>query len=388
VNGLLCEDVVSIRLHNIKKLLTAIRFNDSLTKRDIASQTGLSIATITNLCNELISKNVISEGNYTAETRIGRTPNLMKFLYNSFYVLALDFQFENTVGIAVVNLRNELCFSDSLRISPSLSVGEILNIAKARFDQVVESMGINDQIIGVGASIPGVYDRNNGLVKLSSIASYQGIPLKRMLSETFKRPAYVDNCASIRAISAYARHPSPSIICLDVSQGVGCGVIIDGDVLAGKNGYATEIAHIPIGDQRRRCPTCGSYGCVESDLNIENIISHYSEIDDALPLPEKWAQCVSILKENPMKMSEHLDFWGSLLGQTASILINLFDPNDFYVTGFITDIFPLLADSFWRELRGRSSEAIANGLQVSIEACSWSDVYIGISDAMYHRWLP
>ena len=77
----------------------------------------------------------------------------------------------------------------------------------------------------------------------------------------------------------------------------------------------------------------------------------------------------------------------SALG-VASILINLFDPSDFYVTGYITDIFPLLADAFWQEVRSRSADSLKLNLNLHIPECLWSDVYIGISDAMYHRWLP
>ena len=119
---MLLEDVVSIKQHNLKKLITAVRFNDQLTKKDISNLTSLSIATITNLCNELIGKGVLSEGNYSSEVRIGRTPNLMKFHYDRFYVLALDFQFNNAVGLAILNLRNEICYSNSVRISSTATV--------------------------------------------------------------------------------------------------------------------------------------------------------------------------------------------------------------------------------------------------------------------------
>ena len=64
---MLFEDVVSIKQYNLKKLITAIRFNDQLTKKDLSNLTSLSIATITNLCNELIGKGVLSEGDYSAE---------------------------------------------------------------------------------------------------------------------------------------------------------------------------------------------------------------------------------------------------------------------------------------------------------------------------------
>ena len=385
---MLLEDVVSIKQHNLKKLVTAVRFHDNLTKKDISNQTSLSIATITNLCNELIGKGVLSEGDYSAEVRIGRTPNLMKFRYDCFYVLALDFQFNNTVGLAILNLRNEICYSNSVRISSDATVEEIVALAHDKLDEAVVRMGIAQQIIGVGASVPAVYDNNDGLIKCSAIPRYQNMPLKKIIADSFGCPAYVDNCANLRAISAYAQSPASSIVCLDVSQGVGCGVMIDGEILHGKNGYAAEIAHIPIGDATLQCPTCGSYGCVETDLNVEHIVRHFAEINAALPLPEKWRECTRLLKERAAETAPLLEHLGRLLGQVASILINLFDPSDFYVTGYITDIFPLIENAFWQEVRGRSEDSLKLNLNLCIPECLWSDVYIGISDAMYHRWLP
>lgn len=385
---LLIEDIVSIKQNNLKKLITAIRFTDNLTKKDISSQTKLSIATITNLCNELGAKGAVSEGGHSPQMRAGRTPNLMKFCYDRFYVMALDFQFDDVVGIALLNLRNEICFSDSLVIPSNAGVEELIATARKRLQEAAEKLGPDIQIIGVGASIPAVYDRNDGLIKCSSIARYQNIPLKEMLKKEFGCPAYVDNCANLRAISAYAQHPASNIVCLDISQGVGGGVIIEGEVLRGKNGYATELAHIPLGDKTLKCSTCGSYGCVETNLGIENIVKQFPQIDQELPLPEKWKNCVDFLKKNSAQMEDRLDHWGRLLGQVASILINLFDPDDFYITGYITDIFPLLEKTFWEEVRARSQEALGMNLRISVKECSWSDVYIGISDAMYQLWIP
>ena len=94
------------------------------------------------------------------------------------------------------------------------------------------------------------------------------------------------------------------------------------------------------------------------------------------------------LCQDPEQAAILLSRWGHLLGQVASILINLFDPSDFYVTGYITDIFPLLAEPFWQERHSRSADSLKLNLNLRVPECLWSDVYIGISDAMYHRWIP
>lgn len=385
---MLVEDVVSIKQYNVKKLLTSIRFCDDMTKKDISAHTSLSIATISNLCGELVTKGILAEGRPNMEMRVGRTPNLMKFQYDRYYVLALDFQFADIIGISILNLRNEILFSDSFCVPSGVDAREIIETAKQRLEQEVARLKPESHVIGVGASVPAIYDRTDERIKCSSIARYEGIPLKKMLGDAFDCPAYVDNCANLRAISAYAFQPAQSIVCLDVSQGVGGGIVLDGEVLRGKNGFAAELAHIPIGDPAKRCPYCGGFGCVENDLGVENIVKQFPEIDQGLPLPEKWALCVAYFNSHADELAPMLSNLGRLLGQVASILIDLFDPNRFCLTGYITDIFPLLSSSFWAEINLRAKESLDRKLSIDIQERSWSDVYIGIADAMYHRWLP
>lgn len=385
---MIVEDVVSIKLNNIKHLISEIRFCDSLTKKEIAERTRLSNATITNLCNELALKGIVSEGARSSEIRVGRTPSPVQFNYGSFYVLALDFQLDDVVGVAILNLRNEVLFTDEIRIPQEYDVPDIVRLAKDRLITPVTGMQIEDKIIGVGASVPAVYDRNDGLIKSSSIPRYLNTPLRQLLKDTFQIPAFVDNCANIRAVSAYAQCPSGNIVCLDVSQGVGCGVVIDGDVLRGKSGYATEIAHIPIGNPEHICPYCGSRGCVETDLGVEAIISHFPEINAADPLPVRWKKCVSLFRESNGQYADYLHHIGSLLGQVASILINLFDPEHFYVTGYISDLFDLIEEGFRSEINTRSYDSMKYNLNLTVKENEWNDVYIGISDALYHRWIP
>ena len=360
---MLVEDVVSIKQYNVKKLLTSIRFCDDMTKKDISAHTSLSIATISNLCGELVTKGILAEGRPNMEMRVGRTPNLMKFQYDRYYVLALDFQFADIIGISILNLRNEILFSDSFCVPSGVDAREIIETAKQRLEQEVARLKPESHVIGVGASVPAIYDRTDERIKCSSIARYEGIPLKKMLGDAFDCPAYVDNCANLRAISAYAFQPAQSIVCLDVSQGVGGGIVLDGEVLRGKNGFAAELAHIPI-------------------------VKQFPEIDQGLPLPEKWALCVAYFNSHADELAPMLSNLGRLLGQVASILIDLFDPNRFCLTGYITDIFPLLSSSFWAEINLRAKESLDRKLSIDIQERSWSDVYIGIADAMYHRWLP
>lgn len=389
MNGIV--DIMDIKTGNTKSVLNTLRFSDQLTKKDIALHTCLSFATVSNLCNELKSANVIC--NFKKEQKsVGRKPNSLSLNFDHFCILALDMQLEYTLGLAILNLKNDIIWKDSYDISNLTKASEILKFAKEAFDKIIELRHLNEvEFIGVGAAVPAVYDSDTSTLSLSAIAMFEQVPLKQMLGDAFGMMPYVDNIANIRALSVHTRFPEMNnIVCLDVSQGVGVGAISEGNLIRGKHGYATEVAHVPIGDPNLLCPVCGGTGCVELELSLEGMLHYSTDLLHTDSLIHRWNYFVKLLSESKLDGREFAEHIGTLLGKLASILINLFDPEVFFITGYITDVFDILAPYFQQQLSQRCKLALQQGLKIQVEkqdSCN-SDVFIGLSDAVYNRWEP
>ena len=384
------NDLIDIKNNNAKSILNELRFNDMLTKKSIAESTGLSFATVSNLCNELKALNIIVDTK-VGEKRIGRIPDALSLNYDQLHIVALDVQLESMLGFAIVNLRNEIVHKQLFDIAHLTTAEEVVAFAWKVFDEYLASHPDSSvTYIGLGASVPAVFDSQSGKLVLSSLPIYESSPLKQLLIDTFNMPAYVDNLTNIGALSVYTRYPGcKNIICLDVSQGVGVGIISEGSLIRGKNGYATEIAHVPIGDPTLCCPSCGGYGCVENELSLTGMIRCFSDIGKDLPLLKRWACLIQRMSEHNDKTDCVARRIGGLIGQLSTILINLFDPDMFFITGYITDIFERLEPHFYQELELRSGLSMDRNLEIVIDQnAKHFNIYMGLCDALYNIWNP
>lgn len=389
---MMINDLLDIRAKNTKLIINALRFQTMLTKKEIADLSSLSFATVSNLSNDLKAMNIFVEAKLE-EKRVGRNPNILTLNQTQFLAVALDLQLENTLGFAIVNLQDNILYQKSFDISDLKTPAEIVQFAKKVFDEFVASYSENDlHFIGIGAAVPAVFDATDGKLVLSAVPVYENAPLKTLLSETFSMTVYVDNIANICALSAYIQQQDlKNIVCMDISQGVGVGVIANGHLLRGKNGYATEVAHVPIGDPKLQCPYCGCYGCIETELSLSGMMRYFSDIPEDLPLLERWRRFAEKISEENEKNEQILSRVGSLMGQLATILINMFDPEVFYISGYIVDIFDKLKPYFDKETKARCNMLLDKGLQVETlrtQSLSNEQVYKGLADALYELWYP
>lgn len=386
------NDLLDIRAKNTKLIINALRFQTMLTKKEIADLSSLSFATVSNLSNDLKAMNIFVEAKLE-EKRVGRNPNILTLNQTQFLAIALDLQLENTLGFAIVNLQDKILYQKSFDISDLKTPAEIVRFAKQILDEFVASYPEDElHFIGIGAAVPAVFDATDGKLALSAVPIYENAPLKTLLSETFSMTVYVDNIANICALSAYIQQQDlKNIVCMDISQGVGVGVIANGRLLRGKNGYATEVAHVPIGDPKLQCPYCGCYGCIETELSLSGMLRYFSDIPEDLPLLERWKRFVEKVSEENEKTEQILSRVGSLMGQLATILINMFDPEVFYISGYIVDIFDKLKPYFDKETKARCKMLLNKGLQIESlwpQSLSNEQVYKGLTDALYELWYP
>ncbi len=383
------NDVIDIKHRNIKDILNAVRFMDGLTKKDISRITDLSFSTVSNLCNELKDLGILSEEKQSSLS-IGRIPYELSLNFSDYCVLCIDLQLENTLRFAILDLRNTILASEIVDISDKKNTLEIAIFAEQLINNCISTVNLeNRNIIGLGISVPAVYDLLDGKLVNSSVRIFEEAPLKNDFQNIFKLPVYVDNIANFYALSVQTRFPSVSnILCIDISQGVGVGVISEGNLVRGKNGYGSEVAHIPIGNANRKCQFCGGYGCVETELSMAGILDDYSPIDISGPLLARWEKFVDYLYKDQEAAQIVAERVGRLAGKLATILINLFDPELFYVGGYIMD-FPAPIEPYMRdEIDLRCARSRDRGLKIQCDKNDMKNIFIGISDTIYKGWNP
>ena len=310
--------------------------------------------------------------------------------YNHLLTFCLNIQQRNVMGVAILNYRNDIILNEQYDISQKHGIREIVTYAYEIFLQKRNLPEFTDtKFIGVGVIVSGIFDKHTKVIINAAIPFLEDAPVKAVVEEIFGMPCYVDNESNLCAISVQQAYPDMSdFLYMHISQGVGIGIIANGALLSGYDGYAAEIAHLPFGNPNRRCPICKSYGCLEPELSLSGLLHNGIWRDTYASDKEQWSQMVKLIQAGDPKYADFLREKGALIGKVLYVLIDLFNPQSVFIGGDIVDIF--------EQLRPYAKEVIQNHcfmirdriLPIQCDNQSSVSMILGLNHAMCEKWEP
>lgn len=157
--------------------------------------------------------------------------------------------------------------------SPDQALQQILEITQSLIRQAK-----NVSAIGIG--LPGIIDSKTGImIQSPNLAQLENLDLRKIYTEKFRIPVYIDNDVNISAFAEYKMHPEivrnnlKNILFMMVGTGLGGGIILDGKLWRGSSGFAAELGHICIDLHGDKC-NCGGKGCLETYVSSTGLIKH------------------------------------------------------------------------------------------------------------------
>jgi len=226
-------------------------------------------------------------------------------------------------------------------------------------------------IIGIGIGTPGLVDMDKGIVfEAPNIPDWDNVNLSKIYRDKFGLPTFIENDANSAALGEWwigAGKGTKNLICLTLGTGIGGGIIIDGKVYHGRDGYAGELGHISLSFDGPECG-CGNPGCLEAYASAIGILKRTKTL-----LKDKKNKKSRILKLAAGQISNITPaiitqaakngdmlakkIWkdtGFYLGSGIASIINIFNPEIIVLTGGITGAGSLLFKSMWETVRRRA----------------------------------
>jgi len=135
-------------------------------------------------------------------------------------------------------------------------------------DQVLDATDTElDQIKGIGIGVAGPLDSRTGVVFAPpNLSGWDNVPLHKIFRKHFNIPVFVENDANSAALGEHmfgAGRGCRDMVYLTIGTGIGGGVLLNGQILKGRNGTAGELGHMTVDWHGERC-NCGNVGCLES----------------------------------------------------------------------------------------------------------------------------
>lgn len=326
------------------QILKSIYFSGTQSIAEISAFLGKSIPVTTKAIQHLIEQKIIIPEGLRASTggRRAAVYNLNKEAIGNILSISIN---RYAIIYAIYNISNEL-------VSEVVST----NIDHLNDEEIFQSILNNAQdllnqysdtpVFAIGITTPGFVDSqlgvNNSYPKKSPLHD-----LAKRLKDALHINTYIENDSSAIAIAEKYFGKAKTInhaLVINLTWGVGLGIIVDQQLFRGNNGFAGEFSHIPLADESKLC-SCGKKGCLEVEASLESAIDYIkeklqegevSQLSKYVHQADK-SQLLEALIQS-YKQGDQLSIYaikkiGYMLGKGIATLIHILNPATVIISG-------------------------------------------------------
>jgi predicted NBD/HSP70 family sugar kinase len=334
----------TVRNINRRIILDLIRTRQPVSRADLARLSGLQRSTISLITEQLLTEQWITQGALGHLPR-GRKPRFLNLNVERAGIIGVNVRPTNTT-IALADLNARFIAHESFSTNADATVF-IENLA----ERLRAFIKLYPQIYleGVGVSIPGRIDSISKKIAFAPNLGWRDVDLQTPLERATGLLVEIENAANACALAEiwFDRRSDgiQDLIAVTVSEGIGTGIISNGQLVRGVNGIAGEFGHVTIDDSGPLCK-CGNRGCWEVFASNTAAINHYvraassnrARKQDDKPENDKpsFDDILYLSEKGDAKAVETIERMGHYLGIGLSMLISGMAPSMIVVIGEVT----------------------------------------------------
>ncbi|MHC5173162.1 MAG: ROK family transcriptional regulator, partial [Planctomycetota bacterium] len=346
------DDSKNAGVRNERLVIDLLRDQGPLSQAMICTITGLGSSTISYIVRRLREKGLILE-KVGHSTRRGAKPVLIDINSTGQFIIGTEIN-PSYLLIGLFDFNANLVDDIKLSLKLDHSVEKVVHLLEVNVKGLLSKNDIaSDKLVGVGVTLSGSIS-SEGKVQLSSPLGWRNVSLKENLSQIFHCSVDIYT-TKVRLLAEMDVQPpllSKNIVYLNVANGVGSTVLVDGKIIHGATNRCGELGHVVIDPEGPLCG-CGQQGCLEAHISGPAIMkkikddiaagknSALAELINSQDTPEdnvkKLKQAVE--SKDPYAI-EIREFIADRLSRSAAMAINLFDPDSLILAGYVSEICP------------------------------------------------
>nr|WP_294075026.1 ROK family transcriptional regulator [Prevotella sp. UBA4952] len=329
-----------------KNVITYFIHNGNSTITDLAQELNLSIPTTTKFVNEMCKTKILNEFG-KLETNEGRRPNLYGLNPTSGYFLGVDIN-EFSVNIGMMNFKGDM---EELKMKIPYSIDNTMSsldeLCGLITNFIQESEVDANKIINININFSGRVNPETGYCY--SIFNFSESPLTKIISDKINMHVSIDNDSRSMAYGEYIKgcvKGEKDVLFINISWGLGMGMILDGKLYKGKSGFSGELGHVHTFDNEILCK-CGKKGCLETEVSGQalcRIVNEHIKAGESSILSKKHSEEKPYTLEEIIDATNHEDLlcidivekMGQKLGESLAGLINIFNPELVVIGGILS----------------------------------------------------
>lgn len=318
-------DVVKKR--NKSLVLNKIINEKVISRADIAKKSGLNKGTVSTLVNELLAEDLIYESG-PGESSGGRRPVMLLFNNIAGYSIGIDLGVNYLFGV-LTNLSGNI-FEEKLIRFNDIPYKEIEQKLFTVIEHLISSAPeCKYGIVGIGIGVPGTVN-NKDVILLAPNLNWKNIQLKEIIEEKYNIPVIIENEANAGAYGEKkfgVGQDFNNIIYISAGIGIGVGLILNGELYRGNNGFSGELGHMTIEVNGAAC-SCGNEGCWELYASERALIKNAQKLGITIPSNGDSAltNLLKLAQNNDPQAISLFEEIGDYLGVGINNIINTFNP--------------------------------------------------------------
>ncbi len=327
-----------------KRIIAYYLNNSTSTIPELSKELNLSVPTIAKVIAEMCEDGYIVNCG-KMDTGKGRSPVIYGLAPDSGYFIGVDLM-SNGLNLGLMNFKGELVKLDMDVPYQYRNSQEGLDELCGHVTDFIDQLDIaKERILNVGVNIPGRVNPEMG--HSFSRFNFEERPLVDLMAERIGSRVYIDNDTRAMTYGEMSKgvvKGEKDVIFVNLSWGIGCGLILNGELYTGKSGFSGEFGHFPSFDNEVLCH-CGKRGCLETEISgmalHRNLLQSVKEGRQTLLAEQIMKDEASLslddiidatLKEDLLCI-ELVEDIGQKLGRYLAGLINLLNPEMVIIGG-------------------------------------------------------
>lgn len=328
-----------------KQILAYFASNDAGTIAELSKAFHISIPKINESLTELIAESLVKDYGKSA-SHIGRKPNIYGLEANSAYFIGVQVSSDN-LSIAMINMKKEIVAKkDEIPYKLANNEKSLLAIYKEIKAFIAKLSIKKEHIQGIAINLSGRINYRTGYSY--SYFNFYEDPLSTYFEKNLGIATFLENDTKALAYAEFSNgiiSDEKDALYINIDDGIGLGMLINGKLYYGKSGFSGEFGHMPIFDNDIIC-RCGKKGCLETEASghaLRRIIIEALNNGATSVLTEKFNpienirlnDIITAAKKDDNLAIESINYIGDKLGRGIASLINIFNPEMIIIGGIV-----------------------------------------------------
>jgi predicted NBD/HSP70 family sugar kinase len=357
-------------------VLNLVRERQPISRIDIAEWTGLEGSTVSKIVGRLIENEFIFEdGVGAASPQGGRKKRFLHLNPEKVYAIGVDLE-PQRIMLALSDFSGRIL--RSLALDNDRDPQKALDGVARSIKKLLQSRQSRERVAGIGVSMVGLVDPKEGRILAGENLGWgDDVPVGSMLrsSLNLELPIYYDNGSRLAALAEiwfgkHARQQAQDLVFIDIGEGVGAGIVIQGQLYHGSLHGAGEFGHISLDPLGPVC-NCGGRGCLEVFTSDQATLARYAELCRAEGMAAEVKRELSIaelvdrgLKGNPRAI-EALRQTATYLGRGMIPVIYSVNPEVIVLGGTIAKAWEIIYPEMRRVLAAQVTRFYSSHVSIT-----------------------